>query len=466
MKKIQPYNLAIFFNIFSILAISIFLRINLNLETKKVLNEFKTQNYLEIYSIDTLKISNKLTSLSSSLNWACIEASTGGQLFYKMSKSNCSTGIFKEKATIIIPEANNLNIALTLYPSGQILNLYFFILLCNFFIILSLYFSVKKQQKDQLSEELKFNQLSRQIFHDIKSPLAVLNTITTITIDQDHNEKKLIQESIKQINETANKILSISKKEIQLSPINYFNIKKLITETISIKKIEYSNIEINLKLSGDISCLLSETDFKNVLSNIINNSFEATSPQKTIINIEERISNDKYQLIIKDNGPGIPINILQKLGQEEVTSKKTGNGIGILYAKNIINSFGGQFEIESSELGTSIIIELNHKIENRSIILLDNDELTRINWEYHAAKANKKLKTFSTKTAFYKQLEDISKDTLIYLDSELGNDKGEDIAIELHQKGFHTIYLTTGHSKEKFAHLHFLIDVIDKNPPF
>lgn len=107
MKKIQTFNLAIIFNILSILAISIFLRINLSLETKKVLNEFKSQNYLELYSIDTLKISNKFTSLSSTLNWACIEGSTGNQLFYKMNKANCSSSLFKEKATINILEVNN-----------------------------------------------------------------------------------------------------------------------------------------------------------------------------------------------------------------------------------------------------------------------------------------------------------------------------------------------------------------------
>jgi hypothetical protein len=49
------------------------------------------------------------------------------------------------------------------------------------------------------------------------------------------------------------------------------------------------------------------------------------------------------------------------------------------------------------------------------------------------------------------------KDTPIYIDSELGGGiKGEDIARDLHQKGFTDITLETGHNPEKFADIIWL----------
>lgn len=66
---------------------------------------------------------------------------------------------------------------------------------------------------------------------------------------------------------------------------------------------------------------------------------------------------------ITDNGKGIPQHILSKLGTQEITSGKkeagSGSGLGVMHAKKAIESFGGDFKIESKpNVGTSIKIFL------------------------------------------------------------------------------------------------------------
>jgi len=64
-------------------------------------------------------------------------------------------------------------------------------------------------------------------------------------------------------------------------------------------------------------------------------------------------------------------------------------------------------------------------------------------------------------------LNQFSKDTPIYIDSELGDGvKGEDIAKTLHEKGFTELYMETGHPSEKFAHLTWLKAVRSKEAPW
>mgnify|MGYP001585236637 CR=1 FL=1 len=93
---------------------------------------------------------------------------------------------------------------------------------------------------------------------------------------------------------------------------------------------------------------------------------------------------------MRDNGQGIPKNILEKLGEKGVSHGKegstSGSGLGIYHAKKAIESFKGKFEILSREgLGTTITITFPKALppdwfiqkltlkENAQVITLDDD---------------------------------------------------------------------------------------------
>ncbi|MEK7721557.1 MAG: HAMP domain-containing sensor histidine kinase, partial [Elusimicrobiota bacterium] len=87
-------------------------------------------------------------------------------------------------------------------------------------------------------------------------------------------------------------------------------------------------------------------------------------------------------------------------------------------------------------------------------VLLDDDALTHMNWEYAAQENGIELRAFTDPARFMASLGDFPRDIPLYIDSELGeNIKGENIAADLKEKGFTNIYLATGHPPEKFAHL-------------
>jgi len=111
-----------------------------------------------------------------------------------------------------------------------------------------------------------------------------------------------------------------------------------------------------------------------------------------------------------------------------------------------------------------ISIEVNEqKVES---ILLDDDDLVRMTWEMSFEKHNKSLRTFSNSADFLNKINTISKQTPIYIDSELGEDiHGEDIAISLHDDGFENLYMASGHDPEHFKHLWFLKGVVGKSAP-
>ena len=78
----------------------------------------------------------------------------------------------------------------------------------------------------------------------------------------------------------------------------------------------------------------------------------------------------------------------------------------------------------------------------------------------------KSFLSFLTSSEVFSNVSLLPVDSTFYIDSELDNEKGEDIAQKLYNMGYLNLIMCSGHSKEKFAHLHFVKKVISKAPPF
>ena len=64
---------------------------------------------------------------------------------------------------------------------------------------------------------------------------------------------------------------------------------------------------------------------------------------------------------MKDNGPGIPMNILDKIFQPFFTTKPTGQGtgLGLSLAYDIVKAHGGEITVQTTEgEGTEFIINI------------------------------------------------------------------------------------------------------------
>ena len=99
-------------------------------------------------------------------------------------------------------------------------------------------------------------------------------------------------------------------------------------------------------------------------------------------------------------------------------------------------------------------------------VLIDDDALVHMTWKMAARSAGVKLLTYKNPQDFNAGIETLAKDTPVYIDSDLGTDqKGEDMAKTLHEKGFTDISMATGYGPENFAHLPWL-KVEGKEPPW
>jgi signal transduction histidine kinase len=118
-------------------------------------------------------------------------------------------------------------------------------------------------------------------------------------------------------------------------------------------------------------------DIGRVLLNLFNNAFYAINENskslkgsknlrrfenyQPLVSIQTKKLNGKIEILVADNGNGIPENIAEKIFQPFFTTKPTGEGtgLGLSLSYDILKAHGGEIKVQSQEgEGTTFIIQL------------------------------------------------------------------------------------------------------------
>jgi signal transduction histidine kinase len=263
-------------------------------------------------------------------------------------------------------------------------------------------------QKKHLAD-MNFSKLAAQVTHDIRSPLAAINTAIFNETTIPENKRIMIRNAVKRINDIANNLLSQSKNNAIVSLNNVTKIDQpelilvMLDNIISEKRYEYyqTNININLKIEKSSSYCFSQVNpgpFKRILSNLINNSIEAINSNGTIT-ISLSCNATHVKITIVDNGCGIPPDILPKVTEQGFSFNKiNGTGFGLSYTQHYLNQINGTLQVQSEEkIGTEITINLARSSPpswfcnvinikyNSIIVVLDDDRSIHDAWDVRLA---------------------------------------------------------------------------------
>lgn len=205
------------------------------------------------------------------------------------------------------------------------------------------------------------------LLHDFKNPFAIISLGTTIISKQAPDDPKVaricenIESQIRRMVNMANDLAAFSRGESQIVTAQV-SLDRMFEEfrELNMPFFKDQSVELvmegnHLQLEGDSSKLF------RVLQNLISNSIEAIhgADRNGSVHVEAREAGDDVVIRIRDNGPGIPQKIHSRFFEPFVTSgKKEGTGLGTAIAKSIVDAHHGKIEFESSDQGTTFVIQL------------------------------------------------------------------------------------------------------------
>jgi len=257
-------------------------------------------------------------------------------------------------------------------------------------------------------------QLSTQVAHDIRSPLAALDAALKNTGQLPEPQRIIVRHAVNRIRDIANNLLEQNRQQIKTTstagsstsgspvtgePLEVRLLSSLIDPIITEKRLQFeskSGINIDFELTREsygLFAKLQPIEFRRLVSNLVNNAVEVLG-DKGSVKIGLAVESESIILAVSDNGKGIPPEILKKLGQRgETHGKAGGSGLGLFHARSMAESWGGSLNI-TSELGkgatVAIIIPKAEALDGfvpvlelipgRPVVVLDDDATIHQVW--------------------------------------------------------------------------------------
>lgn len=230
----------------------------------------------------------------------------------------------------------------------------------------------KQQLERKLEIQEEFRGLVMQANHDMGSPLLVLDLFARKYLEfAPEEQRNSVRNSINRIRAIASSmLLHFPPKEANFEQPSESRVLlvPLLSEVISEKRQEYSNLAIDLRENFDPDAYLVCSNInphalKRMMSNAINNSVDAlVGIRFPIISIgvhrvQGNDCGDKITITVLDNGPGMPEIVREKiLNRIPITAgKKNGHGIGYLQISETLKLHHGTLDIDLPESGGTLV---------------------------------------------------------------------------------------------------------------
>ena len=124
-----------------------------------------------------------------------------------------------------------------------------------------------------------------------------------------------------------------------------------------------NNANIYLNAKPDIYLNLDYLRMKQVLVNVWKNALEAKKEDEQLnVRVEVKETRNDIKIIIEDNGIGMDKDTLERITEIFYTTKASGNGLGVVLSKEIIEMHNGTINYKSTlGKGTTVTITLPNK---------------------------------------------------------------------------------------------------------
>ncbi|NEW07833.1 PAS domain S-box protein [Paenibacillus sp. SYP-B3998] len=227
---------------------------------------------------------------------------------------------------------------------------------------------IKERQKTEemlrKSDKLSVvGQIAAGVAHEIRNPLTSLKGFTQFLQSGAVNKKEYYEIMLSELNRIE---LIITEMLVLAKPqmVNFQpkSLEMILNSVVILLETQanMSNIQFTMGIQEDLARVLcEENQLKQSFINLIKNAMEAMQDGGQIDIVLRAEGSRHVQIVIKDQGEGMPEDVLARLGEPFYTTKDKGTGLGIMITNKIIEDHNGHLLVESKEgEGTVVSVTL------------------------------------------------------------------------------------------------------------
>ncbi|MCC7397859.1 MAG: hypothetical protein IT455_12410 [Planctomycetes bacterium] len=199
-----------------------------------------------------------------------------------------------------------------------------------------------EQQVRRLDRLAGLSELALGIAHEIKNPLngvmgfaALLERCDDAATMRRYAGK--VVQGVRQVDAIVRALLGFARPERQRA--RAATVRSIVDEAALAAGLPATR----LRLRGDTGAAADAEALVRVLTNLFQNAIEA-APQVTI-QVDATTRGGRLELLVADDGPGVPAEVGQKVFEPFVSTKERGTGLGLPLSVRVLDYLGGELEL-------------------------------------------------------------------------------------------------------------------------
>ncbi|MCY4009481.1 MAG: HAMP domain-containing sensor histidine kinase [Anaerolineaceae bacterium] len=229
-------------------------------------------------------------------------------------------------------------------------------------------------QADCLRESLRAREEWLQILiHDLRSPLATLRAYLDLLLEgrpaggETAEYLAAIQRSAQQQEDLLSQMMSLYEVDRGQDqgrpmpiPIHTF-LEEVLAEHRDAAELAGLWLESRLGVRAELQLVAEEALLRRALSNLLGNAIRYTPAGGTVL-LEAGQGGGQLWLRIRDDGPGVPAaireRIFQPFARSPVAGVAAGTGLGLAFTQAAAGRLGGELSLEETETGSAFVMKL------------------------------------------------------------------------------------------------------------
>jgi signal transduction histidine kinase/HAMP domain-containing protein len=215
---------------------------------------------------------------------------------------------------------------------------------------------------------LAWGEMARQVAHEIKNPLTPIRlgiqhlqrarSDKRVDFDRvlEQNAERILKE-IDRLDEIARAFSRYGQPPEARGGAEPTDVAAVLRDLVDLETMGEDHVRVSLDgAEQPVLALARRDELREVLLNVFENARLAKASD---VGIRLDAVDGKVSVSVKDNGHGIPADVLTRIFEPHFSTRTSGSGLGLAISRRLIESWGGTIEISSSEGGgTQVRIDL------------------------------------------------------------------------------------------------------------